>query len=384
VAVGIRLREIDGSSLKFNSVSKSIPGSILLQLKDTKILYRLDRGVITPTVVNRERRTFTGCAYDHAGRLVKASQRTIRNVEWVPEDPHRIDAGADAVDIEGQCLYLGHFTDHYGHFLLETLSRFWALSAINSYDKFVFQPFVLPAVSPLCFAPAKATFECFGIEPDRVHMVTGRERFTNLCVPNALVEINNDADDEQALIYQQIGDYCEAVYNQGTGIPTSLCQPLRLYLSRKKWNRGSISNESEVEAIFKSLNFTIMYPEQTGFEQQVAMYRRAQVMAGFAGSALHNSVFMRHGTLVVSIGNQRHPVAINRNQQLCDNFSGVRSAFIKFKGRLIDHAQNLAEFDTSQLQHELKLLLEAAAETQRGLKRALLPRLKPGSGSRLR
>ncbi|MBV7328053.1 glycosyltransferase family 61 protein [Chloroflexi bacterium TSY] len=181
----------------------------ILNFGQSKTLYCLENAIITPTIINSQDKTFTGCVYDHAGKLIPASQRSGKEVIWKPVDPDPLITDEITDEIEGRCIYLGHYTGHYGHFLLETLARFWVLQTNIEYDKVIFQPFVHHVPEPKSFSPAKICFECFGIKYDRMLIVNNCLKVKDLCVPNPLIEIKNKADDEQALIYQQIAEYCQ-------------------------------------------------------------------------------------------------------------------------------------------------------------------------------
>ncbi|MGK7954098.1 MAG: DUF563 domain-containing protein [Crocosphaera sp.] len=327
-----------------------------------KTLYSLNNAIVTPTVVNRKTKTFSGCIYDQTGCLIKSSQRTQRNVGWKPENLNCIDPIDVTNKISGRCLYLGHYTAHYGHFILETLSRFWVLQRKVAYDKLIFHPFIHSTSDPESFSPMKICLECFCLESERVLIVDKTLRFTNLSVPTALVEINNEAQEEQSQVYKQIGEYCENVYDQQRRFLPSILRSivdyskkrLKLYLSRKYWKKNfSIANESEVEKVFSSFGFTIIYPERLSFEKQVVLYKNAEVIAGFEGSGMHNSVFMKTGALAITIGSYRRPNKANRNQEICDWLSKVQSIFIKFESK----GGNDKQFDPNYLRSRLNSLL---------------------------
>lgn len=94
-------------------------------------------------------------------------------------------------------------------------------------------------------------------------------------------------------------------------------------------------NERAVERIFVDAGFKVLHPERWSFEQQVALFQRAEVVAGVEGSALHNSVFMRHGARVINIGTAREPSGDILNQRLCDSLSGAVSSHVPFQGSVV-------------------------------------------------
>ena len=108
----------------------------------TPSLINIDYGFATPFASNKLDHSFTGSIYDAKGHICQNSQRTtLGNNEWNPNDTPSITPPSHLNFIKGRSLYLGHYTGHYGHFLIETLSRFWAIHKIDDhqfYDNFIF------------------------------------------------------------------------------------------------------------------------------------------------------------------------------------------------------------------------------------------------------
>jgi hypothetical protein len=91
--------------------------------------------LVTPTEIDRTKGEFTGSVYAADGRRVELAER----YSPIPGDPYKpssallVDAAirSTARYVEGSHLYLGHYIPHYGHFLAETMSTFWALRFIK-------------------------------------------------------------------------------------------------------------------------------------------------------------------------------------------------------------------------------------------------------------
>ena len=115
-------------------------------------------------------------------------------------------------------------------------------------------------------------------------------------------------------------------------------------------------NERAVERIFRELGFKILHPESWRFEQQVALFQRADVLAGVEGSALHNSVFRRSEALGINIGTAREPTGDILNQRLCDSLSGVVPIHIPFKGEILRGSK--AVYDIEFLKEALAAALK--------------------------
>ena len=323
---------------------------------------QIKNGYATATTITSHAHTFRGAIYDEHNKLVLESQRTKSgDNEWNPDDPEEINRTADCSYLSGQSLYLGHYTGHYGHFLLETLSRFWVFlerSEISKkYDNFVFHPFLHKMPSPARYSPAKISFECFGIDLSKIIFLNRPTCFEEISVPKSCFNINFSVDGKMRTVYNKIQEHGVGLRSSDFGwVKRLLGWPktgaLKIYLSRRK-AKGyhPMLNEVEVEKIFSEAGFKVLHPELWSFEQQLALYQRAEVIAGVEGSALHNSVFMNTGSKVISLGTPRVPSGMILNQSLCNSLSGVENRYIEFKGEL--NAKNRAYYDTEHIRREL-------------------------------
>jgi capsular polysaccharide biosynthesis protein len=81
--------------------------------------------------------------------------------------------------------------------------------------------------------------------------------------------------------------------------------PSRVFLSRRKLSQmydQRIAGADLVEDMFRRHGFVVIHPETMSFREQVDLYAGVQVLAGAAGSGLHNSVFLPPGATVISLG----------------------------------------------------------------------------------
>jgi capsular polysaccharide biosynthesis protein len=69
-----------------------------------------------------------------------------------------------------------------------------------------------------------------------------------------------------------------------------------------------LTNRAAIEDLARNQGLHIVAPEQLGFAEQHALFASADTITGEYGSALHNSIFSRPGTVVCALrGNSRHP-----------------------------------------------------------------------------
>jgi capsular polysaccharide biosynthesis protein len=78
--------------------------------------------------------------------------------------------------------------------------------------------------------------------------------------------------------------------------------PRRMFVSRRhKSAFRALDNLKQLETIAAEEGLAVVYPEDHPFERQIALFRNADVVVGEFGSALHNALFSRPGTLVVAL-----------------------------------------------------------------------------------
>ncbi len=327
-----------------------------------KQLHILENGIITPTVYDPKTDVFTGGVYSQHGTLCQPAERShlLSNVRFFP--PSTIDPQIPCdEELSGTTLYLGHYTHFYGHFLMETLARFWALDSDLKYDHIVFHTLFDNASTSDTFSAAQTAFEAFGINPIQVKIIKKTVKAEKLIVPTKLIAVSDQASPEQAAIYQKLIAHC---HNQNSAGPETL--PKRVYVSRRQLNslgnrERFTQNEAEAEAVFESHGFTVVYPEQLDFQYQVRLFHAADIVAGLDGSALHNALFMRPGTKTIILGNPRKPNAPHLNQLICNRLAQVEPIFIPYRGNLLDEQSGAFEINIQHLTEQLQERLNSPA-----------------------
>lgn len=81
--------------------------------------------------------------------------------------------------------------------------------------------------------------------------------------------------------------------------------PKRIFCSRRL-SRRLCHNVTDVEAVFAGHGFEVIYPEDFPFAEQAAMFRHAEVVAGFAGSALFSLCFCESPKRVIMISSESY------------------------------------------------------------------------------
>lgn len=206
----------------------------------------------------------------------------------IPE-PNLIDQVRDATRLGGEYLYLGWMISHYGHFLTESLSRFWYLAkhSISNDTKYLLHAnFKTPDQFPI---HVKAIFEQFDIPLENIVIATQPYLCDSLVVPAPSILLDLAVGRHGSDVWNYLSDRVEA----------ETLQTNPLFLSRSRYKQGGADrsyNDEEVESIFRNHGFEILYPEEFSFTEQIRLFRHSRLIAGPVGSAMHNAAFMPKGS----------------------------------------------------------------------------------------
>jgi len=268
-----------------------------------------------------------GAIYSAEGRLVPAAVRVggVEGDQVMAADPDTalLDP-SDVVRIAGRTAFLGNHMAHYGHFVTEFLSALWDFRRLDEYDQYAVFPFIFDGGS-VRFAPYHTqALECLGVDPRRV-LVLGKQpaSFALIDVFERLWHNNDRVDPAVVGVYDRLLAEFGARRND--------CER-RIFLSRQSGvGLQRMANTGDVEAVFARHGFEILYPEKMDFAEQISRYANARVVAGFAGSAMHNCVFMRSGVLV-EVGDLRSQHGFHKMQVLANSLRPITPCRIEYVG----------------------------------------------------
>ncbi|MGU3661031.1 glycosyltransferase family 61 protein [Methylobacterium fujisawaense] len=322
---------------------EQVPGQSPLNLLMVK------PALATPFSYDRENALISGCIYEDNGKLVDLSLRVsgvggdrVRN-----KDPHLLpNPYAAEIHIEEPCIYLGHLMGHYGHFITETISTFWALPNWQfsrvAFHKFLFGSQLKDFMTPF--------FESHGVLTTDIYMIDRPTRFSNLLVPQRTFSINSFSHLQHAETARRVRDH---VVRSQKG---ELTQRRRIFLSRTRLPKDerSVSNARDIELIFREFGFDIIHPQELSIDEQIGLYAGATVLAGYSGSALHNCLFLSPNSLVIELADLRSPTKPLSTQVLCNQAAQLTGAFIEFT-RAQGGPSNVC--DTARVKAELENIL---------------------------
>lgn len=238
---------------------------------------------------------YSGAVYREDGRIVPEfleyerlpAQWARRRVNAPFVEASRV---ASSPRLEEPCVYLGDLHGHFGHFLLESLARAWYLIECDPKVRLLFHGrSERPPLGPF----ADTIFQALNVNPSRIKIVLTDTNVTNLVLPAAQYWQSLKASPGMCVVFDHLREKILSARRHRHP------SPRKIYFTRRHLAavlnsgkpRKAISNEHEVEALFRKRGFEIVSPETLPFEEQIAMVANATHVAGTSGSALHLILF---------------------------------------------------------------------------------------------
>jgi hypothetical protein len=260
-----------------------------------------------------------GCLYNVDGARVDLSVRTggVGGDQVASIDPEILPPEQrGGTWLTGRTLYLGPFMNHYGHFITESLSRYWKQDA-GAFDHVVAYPFMHNHGSILVQDFHRYLAGLLDVPIERMAILRSQTVFDEIVVPEQLWTYNVHVNAHMREVYGRI-----SARHAGKGTSG------RIFLSRAP--SGRLANALAVEEMFASFGFRIVYPERVAIADQLSLYANCEILASLSGSGMHNCLFARPGLMTIEVGDaraRRNPVLM---QRIASELAQVEARFIPF------------------------------------------------------
>ncbi len=194
-------------------------------------------------------------------------------------------------------IYIPIIPNHWGHFLIDTVSRLYILSDKTYYkkDKKIFY-------CSWRFEGGKLTgnylrfFQLLGINEKSLIAVQKPVRVRKIIIPKAALSYSGIRSCKYMIPAKRI------VKNViDSGICDSLKAYERIYFTRTRLasSKKKEIGEEELEWLIANNGFQVMSPEKMSLEEQIYYIYHCKVMAGLSGTIPHNIIFAGNGMELV-------------------------------------------------------------------------------------
>ncbi len=215
-------------------------------------------------------------------------------------------------------VYCGYFINHWGHFLLETVSRLWYwFEDDETVDKYVF--FVKENESLQFTGNYLRFLKLLGIA-DKIDIINKPVQYREVIVPELGYFRMHYYSDKHKKIFDTVA--ANALKN--ARLPGS---EKKVFFSRahfKKASDSEIGNDL-LDSFFSNNGFKLLYPEELSLEEMICYIRNAEICAMPSGTAPHNLLFAQDNKKTIII---ERTMLINEMQVDVDRIKDLNVTYI--------------------------------------------------------
>lgn len=209
-------------------------------------------------------------------------------------------------------VYCGYLVNHWGHFLIEGVTRLWYfLENDRRVDKYVF--FLDEHEEREIKGNYREFLELLKIW-DRLEIINRPTTYREVIVPELGIHMRTAYTPKLVKVFDAAAD---------SVVPDPSWEtPEKIYFSRSQFQKGLPfeSGYDTLDNFFAKNGYTILYPEKVPLSRMIHYIRNSKVVASLSGSLPHNMLFANQGQrveilerLVISDDNQTD---VNRMRQL--------------------------------------------------------------------
>lgn len=259
----------------------------------TDRIVELDNAIVVPRAANGTNAAAQKSGvFDSDGAFVRESV-TFRKVGQFNSEPD-FPKENDIRFLKSRYMYGGVLFGHFGHFLVDSLARIWAVCELgDKIDGIVFTPKTNAGDLQRVARVQRRIVQALGV-PHPIINTAHRLRVEKLYVPNQGIGLDDWGVGSPG--------FHRFVREQG-GRKGATEGRRKLYLSRSALprQRASYLSEKILVSHLEDEGYTVIHPQQHSIEEQIALYRAAEYVISPNGSPLH---------LLACVGNTNQKVAV--------------------------------------------------------------------------
>ena len=223
-------------------------------------------------------------------RTVSPEAPSLRKQKLYKGAPETVSLPDRLRVVEEPVLFGGHLMKHYGHFIIESMSRMWAR------DLFPDLPILFTSPRKWRDPPAYGTdvLGALGLQ-QRMIVVDQPTLFREVVCPWTAIEYRWKA---YAVADEPHIAVARALHRSGRRIWR---RPVYLTRSGLTDTLRKSEAESELEEELSTRNFEIIRPEELTLAEQISIFEQAPLVAATVGSALHTALFSRSPTTLATL-----------------------------------------------------------------------------------
>lgn len=239
---------------------------------------------------------------------------------------------ADIELIDEEVVFLGPFSKHYGHFILEGLARLWFFLDSNHLK---YKAVYLSEPGPDRF---NDLFAFFGLPPENLIRISKPTAFRKVIVPEQSMRIQDS--------YHQ--NYKETIDRIKSRVPPEKYK--KVYFSKEmRFNNRGIG-EKPIEQVFVQNGYQIFYPERLSMLETLSILKGCESFAASSGTNAHNAIFLNDNANSICLNRSPH---VHYIQTMIDRMKTLDSYYVEANVSLLPADWSVGPFLFGPTRHLL-------------------------------
>lgn len=202
--------------------------------------------------------------------------------------------------IPEKVMYLGRFWKHWGHFLMDMVSRLWYVLEREPDIKIVYDSSVDIIISGVYME----FFRLLGVSEEQLLKISKPTRFKSVIVPECAYKPGICYNNKFKKIFDKVAkNALDEMQEKDKYVGKSI------YFTRRQLKRKIPLEVGErtIEKLFEDCGFQIVAPEKYSLIEQIAMVRQASKIACISGTLPHNMIFAKEKSELIIVRKTNKP-----------------------------------------------------------------------------
>ena len=290
-----------------------------------------DNAIILPVYQNFKYNTSKGSGgvITSNGKYIQISAQLAYGMQNRVYGKYKIEKDIDYINEE--VVYLNYFYKHWGHFIIDIVSRMWYL--LNRENKYKVVLTTYLNQDEKIDGQFLDFFTLFGIPKENIIIVNKPTRFKKVIIPETSIYPGKYYTKEYKLIFDNVLKH--------TNLKAQV--PSKIYLSRSNFSKANIKEkgEKEIEQFFNDNGYISIIPERLTLEEQIQYYYLSDEMVCLSGTLPHNLVFSKDNKKILILNKT---YKLNKHQELINQMKSADVTYIDVHSSLFPIAYGKGPF----------------------------------------
>ena len=279
----------------------------------------IEDGIILPVLKTNKYNTSKGAGgvIDKEFNYIESSAQLAYNMKNRVYGKYNIDN--EKIEYNNETVIYGNFFyKHWGHFIIDIVSRLWYLLENDSENKVkVVFTTMINDESTKIDGNYREFFNLFGISDDRIILINKPTKFKKIIIPECSIYPGKYYTREYINIFEKVSNSVKRNCNI----------PEKIYLSRSRFKKAKEKEigEKEIEKFFNNNGYYSISPEQLSLTEQIQFFRDSKEIVCISGTLPHNIMFADKGKNIIIINKT---YKLNKHQEIINQAKNANVTYL--------------------------------------------------------